>query len=58
MKWNKAIKAQKWAELIKENIAYKHEVDIIRKLNVCILGSASVLLMLIVLVILLKGVIL
>lgn len=55
MKWNKSIKAQKWAEMIKENISYKHENDLVSKWNICILGSASVLFMMIVLVVLLRG---
>lgn len=55
MKWNKKVKAQKWAEMIKENIAYVHDRELTNKANLLVLGVASVLFMLIVFILLARG---
>lgn len=54
-RWNKAVKAQKWAAMIKENVSYVHDRELTTKANWFVFGAGSVILMLIVLVLLIRG---
>ncbi len=55
IKWNKKIKAQKWAEMVKENIAYVHERDLMKRANLLVLEIGSIVLMLVGIVFMIRG---